>query len=391
MRSARQAVLVAIFLLTGGCNKGKDLMGEARKQHDSGRLDGALSTLAQVRQQAPGTPEVAEAASLATTWLIAAADAAPVGAAERVQRAKEVLASWDPQSGAAQARVCRFAREAEAWDVLAGCLDKGLNGKHDVPPDVIDPLRSALSAHRAELQQKADAENRAALLASDDEANWEALQQQFPGSPEAKFAAEKLARAQALCSDLDRYWSLYDQFQKDTVAILGRLYTSPQKLLYDQTKSTPSPKGGDELTRLIDQTAASARTLATRAHDTVTRIHAHKAATGEQLAQHQLEKFFQGLENSYNVLVGYCNTVDSKWHPDDKETLIQEWKETWAVMDESVLGPERNGILAVCASASMSSPPAQGGAAGGSHPAAFGGLGFDPSTLPGAGGGGPKK
>ncbi len=122
MRSGRVVLLTGLLLVVG-CNKGKSLIEEARRQHDSGSLDAAIATLAQVQQKAPGTPEVAQAAGLAVEWLVAASDAAPAKTPGREQRAKEAL-SFDPQSGAVQARVCRAAREAEDWDALRTCLDK---------------------------------------------------------------------------------------------------------------------------------------------------------------------------------------------------------------------------------------------------------------------------
>jgi hypothetical protein len=342
-------------LLVNACNKGKSLIDDARKQHDSGNLDGAVAALAQVKQQAPGTPEVAQASTLAVTWLLAAADAAPAKAPEREQRAKAAL-TWDPQSGAAQARVCRVAREAEAWDVLRACLDKNLAGKVDVPSDVVTLLRNALTAHDAEVQQeKANAETRARiiLLASDDEADWAALQKQSPGSPEANMAAEKLSHAQSLCTDLDRFWSLYDQFKKDTSVVLKTFIQSRHVLLTSLGNVTRLPSGSVSpewdhgLNKILDQTGKSAADLATRAHDVIDKVHAHRTANGEQATQQQLETFFKGLENTYHVLMEYGDHIARRLHGYGQQE-VDDWRESWGVCEEAVYSPARTKILATC-------------------------------------------
>jgi hypothetical protein len=336
------------LLLAAACNKGKSLIDEARKQHDSGSLDGALATLAQVRQQAPETPEVNEASALAVTWLVAAADAVPAKSPASEQRAKEAL-SWDPQSGAAQARVCRAAREAEAWEALRKCLEKDLSDKRDAPTDVVASLRDALVAHDAAAQKEmADAERRSSLLASDDEAQWETLQREFPRSSEATAAAKKLALAATLCGDLGRYWSLYDQLKKDTAAALSTFTDSRTTLLIGLQragKSTLSPEWGQGLDKLFGDLRESARATAVRAHDTSDKVHVHRIASGELFAQRELEAFFKSLENSYLALVERSNLVENRPHVEQR---IHDWSDIWDVSEEAVFGPARTKIIGAC-------------------------------------------
>lgn len=342
----RKGILKLILLVgiagLAACNKGKGLIDEARKQHDSGNLDGAVATLARVREEAPGTPEIREAETLAVTWLVAAADTAPAKSPDREKRAKDAL-TWDPASGPAQARLCRAAHEAGSWDTLRTCLSKDLASKRDVPTDVVSPLQAALAAHDAETQkQKAEADKRGALLASDDEADWTALQQQFPGTPEATEAAAKVAAAQTLCGDLERYWAMYAQFVKDTDAALDKRSTGyaniPLKFMDDAARDK-------EMDRLLDELDHSAGELKSRAEKAVARVHAHRTVKGEEAAQRELEKLFTGLKNAYATLDEWVDTVQVR-------TLVEEhiddFEQLWKATDDAVYKPRREKVLAAC-------------------------------------------
>jgi hypothetical protein len=333
---------VVVVLGLTACNKGKSLIDEARKQHDAGNVDGAVATLARVRQEAPGTSEVKDAETLAVTWLVAAADAAPPKSPDREKRAKDAL-TWDPASGPAQARLCRAAHEAENWDALRTCLGKELAGKRDAPGDVVSPLQAALAVHDAEVQkQKADSDKRVALLQSDDEADWKALQEQFPGTTETTAAAAKLAATQTLCGDLERYWSLYEQFVKDTDSARDKK-TKGYAGLSIRFKERAEKE--QERKRLLAELRASVGALKSRAENVATGVQAHRIAKGEEQAQRELAKLFTGLANSYRTLEEWLNPVQTTYVIEEH---VRDWEESWRAADDAVYKPAREKILGAC-------------------------------------------
>jgi len=110
-------VLLCFSLATfAGCKKGRRAIEEAKQAHSAGRLDQALQTLKDVK----AAPEASEAKELAVRWLLEAADRQ--AAAERKRLLNEAM-KWNPQSGAAQARLCGILAEDKQFDELRACVD----------------------------------------------------------------------------------------------------------------------------------------------------------------------------------------------------------------------------------------------------------------------------
>lgn len=198
---SRPSAAILIVLL-GACSSDKKLLEQAREARAAGDLDRALTVLERVRDEAKGSPAEDEARSLAAAWLVEAADgdSSPHGARARLEQALV----WRPTSGPAHARLCRLMVKADQLDQAEACLGAGLEGKADVPADVVKETRDALGKRRDE----ATLAERKRLLASPSSHHWKALVDRFPASEEAKLAKEKLERYASLCADLDTYTTL---------------------------------------------------------------------------------------------------------------------------------------------------------------------------------------
>lgn len=79
-------------------------------------------------------------------------------------------------------------------------------------PAASDETRRLADADKA----TKESEERMRLLVSEDPADWKALTEKYPGSLEAKEAAEQLAKNASLCADLDQWTSLVE---KETEAL----------------------------------------------------------------------------------------------------------------------------------------------------------------------------
>lgn len=188
-------IALAIALAAIACDKKASHLDAAKKKHDAGDLDGALTELTIVKATAPLSPEAQEAATLATGWLVTEADRAQA-LDEKKRRLDEAL-EWTPASGEATARRCAvlvdLGQDAEA----SRCLGEGLIGKTPPPDAIVSAARAKLAKRRDE----AEAKERAALLAGGGKAGLERIVATWPTSPEAKLAKEKLAHAGSLCAE----------------------------------------------------------------------------------------------------------------------------------------------------------------------------------------------
>lgn len=187
--------LALLLFLAAACNKQTAVLEQAKKQQAAGELDVAIVTLQTVRAAAPGSAEDAEAAKLATAWLLeAAAKAATVG--DRKRRLEAAL-GWTPESGEAKARLCLALVEELRDSEAEQCLGEGMRDKNGVPEDVVREARSKLAVRKDAASEK----ERKALLASGREAQLKSLVERFPDSPEASQARDKLSRTGSLCAD----------------------------------------------------------------------------------------------------------------------------------------------------------------------------------------------
>lgn len=179
---------VVIALLLTGCNKGKPVIEEAQTLHRTGEVELALTKLETVRDIAPGTPEVAEAAELAVGWLIEAADASEDLKAERDLLGRAL--KWKPSSGQAQVGLCEVEASEKNLDALRVCIQK-LADAEGVPQE-----------RKKDLLAKAE---RMELSASASPKEWLRLAQTWPESDEAKEITPRLLRHYSLCHDVERF------------------------------------------------------------------------------------------------------------------------------------------------------------------------------------------
>ncbi len=201
-RAPRTVLFAVVVLALSGCRSEMKLVEQAKELHASGALDEALTVLERVRSEAPGTPAEDEARTLAASWLVEAAEreTSPHGARVRLEQALV----WRATSGAAQARLCRLLAQGGKLDDAERCLGEGLDGKSDVPADLVAETRALLARRRDE----ASAVERKRLLGSPSVHHWKAVVDRFPTSEEAKLAKDKLERQASLCADLDTFTTL---------------------------------------------------------------------------------------------------------------------------------------------------------------------------------------
>jgi len=182
-------------MLVAACNRQPKAIDEAKKRQAEGQLDAALTELQTVRIAAPGSADDAEAARLATSWLIDAAKRA--SAADDRRRRLEAALEWSPANGEAAARLCAALVDQEDDAAAEKCLGEKLAGKTGVPDDVVRDTRAKLDKRKEE----AAARERATLLGSGRPAQLKSLIERWPSSPEAAEARQKLARSESLCAD----------------------------------------------------------------------------------------------------------------------------------------------------------------------------------------------
>ena len=281
---SRRAKILAC-LLALACSAEKKQLEVATEQHEKGQLDEALTTLELLVQKAPKSPEAEQAQTLATRWLIAAGDTGADRTARRL-RLEQAL-KWSPSSGAAQARLCVLLVEAKDFPGARRCVDEKLGDKTDVPAELVQRVRTALSAHAT---AEADAERRR-WADSPSAHHWKALIEKYPDSAEAAQAKRKLERRESLCADLE-------SFTKPLRTEIDR-----QKRLADLVSAR---KGEDSTQReriegletLGREAAAKARAIGDLKGD----IEGHPVRAGEEPVKQRLQDLAQEVADSASTL-----------------------------------------------------------------------------------------
>ncbi len=191
----RFAVLLAGTALMVGCNKGKTIIDEATAVYLAGDTLEAARILERVRTEAPETPEVNEARTLAVEWLSRKSEL-ETGENRRIFVAAAL--EWAPNDPDLHTRRCEVELDLEQWETARACL-KEVDGR--IPGREHKRQSDILATHD---QTVADTEQRKRLIESDDPLGWYALLKEFPGSDEAHLAKQKLPEA-SLCADLKRF------------------------------------------------------------------------------------------------------------------------------------------------------------------------------------------
>jgi tetratricopeptide (TPR) repeat protein len=193
--SIRLCAVVLVITLAPACNKGKTIIEDATAVYLAGDTLAAAQILERVQKEAPNTPEVNEARSLAVEWLSRKSEL-EMGEGRRIFVAAAL--KWAPNDPDLQARRCEVELHLEQWDAARACLAE-VDGR--IPKREHARQEEVLTSHD---KQVADAEKRSRLLESDDAISWYKLRKEFPDSEEAQIAGERLPAA-SLCADLARF------------------------------------------------------------------------------------------------------------------------------------------------------------------------------------------
>ncbi|MCP4870199.1 MAG: hypothetical protein GY898_15955 [Proteobacteria bacterium] len=188
-------MLLAVGLLVG-CNPAQTIIDDASAQYATGDKIGAARSLEKLQRDHPDDVLVTNGRLLAVQWLTEAAEAEE-DPGRRKALLREVL-EWEPDHSRIWTRLCEMEFDAEAWEAAQGCLDEG---RAHLPKDQRDRFEEILTK-RAD--DAAGAAERAALLASDDAADWRALRRDHAGSDEAAQAQTRLLTS-SICEDLFRF------------------------------------------------------------------------------------------------------------------------------------------------------------------------------------------
>lgn len=187
--------LVTAPLLGGCANKGREILTEAETQYLAGKTLAASETLKRVAVEAPDTPEVAEAHSLAIEWLSKKANL------EHGESKRDLLLAgleWAPEDPDLLSPLCEVQQRLKDWDAARACLKK-VEGR--IAPSEHARLSEVLAEHDRVVSESAERET---LLQSENPLDWYSLMARFPESDEATSAAQKLPDA-SLCADLKRF------------------------------------------------------------------------------------------------------------------------------------------------------------------------------------------
>jgi len=282
----RQLVGLLLLAVLAACkSEGKEDLEQAERQHATGQLDAALSTLELLVRQAPDTAEAEHARRTATSWLVEAADRSS-SLFERRVRLEQAL-EWSPASGPAQARLCVVEIEAKDFAAARRCMDEKLPGKTDVPRQLVDRVRNALDAHA---QGEADAE-RKRLLESPSAHHWQALIERFPDSVEAAQAKQRQRRHESLCTDLESYLPAAKKELERQRKLAGRVPEAQGRA----SKLNERIEAYDEIARAA---AAAGREIGVLNGN----LDAHELASGEEAAQRALHGALAQLSDSAAAL-----------------------------------------------------------------------------------------
>jgi len=189
------AGVLLVALLAGCGNKGRAILQEAETQYLAGNTLAASETLKRVAAEAPESPEVAEAHSLAIEWLSKKA------ALEHGEAKRELLVAgleWAPEDPDLLSPLCEVEQRLKNWDAARACLKK-VEGR--IAPSEHARLSELLAEHDRVVAESAERQH---LLDSDNALDWYSLVARFPESEEATEAAQKLPDA-SLCADLKRF------------------------------------------------------------------------------------------------------------------------------------------------------------------------------------------
>ena len=188
-------VLATALLGISGCNRGKSIIDEATGIYLGGDALEAARVLRRVEQEAPNTPEVAKARTLAIEWLTRKSEL-ELGESRRAYLIAAL--EWAPHDSGLNSRRCEIELDLKEWEAARACLEK-VNGQIPMPDQ--QRLEKILAVHDKSV---ADAAERARLLESNDPMSLYRLLSDFPGSDESNEASERLPDL-SLCADLQRF------------------------------------------------------------------------------------------------------------------------------------------------------------------------------------------
>jgi len=146
MRFATFALALVVAAWACSCDAQAKALEQAKVEYAEGKLDTALAALKGIRADAPDSPQAAEAQRLALSWLLA--DAAKQSDHEQRRGRLESAVEWSPSSGQAQAELCLVLAQLKRSADAETCLSSMLEGKTDVPDEVVKEARAALAAQK---------------------------------------------------------------------------------------------------------------------------------------------------------------------------------------------------------------------------------------------------